>query len=555
MALTVPFVSDIIYMNKRSEISDGGNEMNVLERIVDAKRLPILFIGSGISKRYLYRYPKWIELLELSYKKCNADSFQFQKHIESLFRQNLSEFQVNIRLASIIEEEFNAAFFDRKIKLNIGDRKNPQWVKRGISPYKMYLSDYFKRMQLLRDEERLAELEKFKLLKSRVSAVITTNYDSFLEQYVFPEDYTVFVHQEELFGAESYNIAEIYKIHGSASDANSIIITKRDYDRFNETRKLIIAKMLTLFAESPIIFMGYSFTDENIRSIIVDFLSCLSNSQLENISEHFVFISYKEGEQDLIEVKRTIITEARAEIPITEIQTDNYGLVFDILNRITPGISPVRVRETKRVIKTIVDTSISSDKAESLIVGLDDLDGLDLSEKPLAIAIGYRDNILSKIGYGIMDDVEIIEDIIYDNKHFDADAMCFERFKSLAKTRLIPVFKYAKRCREPIPPNSKLSDYMNAHNHTDDIISRNISKTLRNIPQYNDYGKLISEISKQDTVQRKAGLLLASIQNYSAEEIRRICKSIFETFDKESIKNSTHFKRCVMCLDLLENHQ
>lgn len=53
--------------------------------------------------------------------------------------------------------------------------------------------------------------------------------------------------------------------------------------------------MLTLFSESPIVFLGYSFTDENIRNIVADFLSCLTNEQLDNIDEHFVFISLKKG--------------------------------------------------------------------------------------------------------------------------------------------------------------------------------------------------------------------------------------------------------------------
>ena len=59
--------------------------------------------------------------------------------------------------------------------------------------------------------------------------------------------------------------------------------------------KLVIAKMFTLFSESPIVFLGYSFTDENIRNIVADFLSCLTNEQLDNIDEHFVFISFKKG--------------------------------------------------------------------------------------------------------------------------------------------------------------------------------------------------------------------------------------------------------------------
>ena len=80
-------------------------------------------------------------------------------------------------------------------------------------------------------------IEEFKKLKNKISAVITTNYDLFLEKYIFPDDYTVFTRQHELFSKDSYNIAEIYKIHGSANDANTIMITEKDYDEFNESRK------------------------------------------------------------------------------------------------------------------------------------------------------------------------------------------------------------------------------------------------------------------------------------------------------------------------------
>ena len=137
-------------------------EKNVLETIVESKRLPVLFVGSGISKRYLYNYPTWGELLELSFKKYNSDIFQLQKHKDSFRRQNLSDFEINSKLASIIEDEFNAAFFDRKIKLTIGNSKNPEWVKRNISPYKMFLSSYFKRMHLRKGHLIEQEIEHFK---------------------------------------------------------------------------------------------------------------------------------------------------------------------------------------------------------------------------------------------------------------------------------------------------------------------------------------------------------------------------------------------------------
>ena len=526
---------------------------NALERLVEERKLPVLFVGSGISKRYLYNYPNWDELLELVFRKYNSDIFQLQKHKDALSRQGLSPFEINVKLASIIEDEFNSAFFDRRIKLNIGNSKNPNWVRKGISPFKMHLAYMFKKMQLYRNPELEKELEKFKLLKTKVSAVITTNYDLFLESEVFPEDYTVFVNQSDLFGANSYNIAEIYKIHGSATDANSIIITEADYNKFNESRKLIIAKMLTLFAESPIVFLGYSFTDENIQSIIVDFLGCLSGEQLENIREHFIFISYKKGEQELQEIQRTVTTKYGDEIPITEIKTDNFGKVFDILNQITPGMSPVKIRETKRVIKSIVDTSIASNEAESIIVGIDDLKNIDLSSKPLAVAIGYKENILNKFGYGLFDDELIFEDILYDNKHFDADSMCIDRFKSIPFTRLLPVFKYVKNSSEKPSDGSKLSKYIETHNSVEKIISKNIEKAIKNLPVYTEYNELVNEIEAKEDANKKAGLFLKNIKNISLEQVRDICKIIFET-DREGIKNSTHFKRCVMYLDLMENY-
>ena len=521
-----------------------------LDKIVENRKMPLLFIGSGLSKRYLYNYPNWDELLLLSYQKIGADPFQYQKYKESFIRQGLSPFDVNIKMASVIEDLFNAAFFDRKIKL---DRvKNPSWVKRNISPYKMFLSRYFKNLPVYRSAKTDLEISKLKQLKNKISAVITTNYDLFLEKVIFPSDFKVFVHQNELFSADSYNIAEIYKIHGSVSDANSIIITESDYQKFSESRKLIIAKMLTLFAESPIIFLGYSFTDENIQAIIVDFLSCLTSKELFNIDEHFIFISYKKNELGLKEIKRTITTQSGAEIPITEIQTDNFSMVYDILNKITPGISPSRIRETRKLVKTIVDQSVATNSAESVIVGIDNLDSVDLSTKPLAIAIGYRENILNKFGYGLLADDMIFEDILFDNKHFSPNEMCLERFKSIASTRLLPVFKYVKSATVSIESNTKLKNYINTHNTMDKLLPSNIQKQLHALPDIIDYDTLLNETAKLPDINKQAGLMLKNISNYTIEQIRAFCCNLFKS-SRESAMHSTHFKRCVMYIDLSEN--
>lgn len=526
--------------------------MGILEKIANGKRMPILFIGSGISRRYLYHYPNWEELLRLSFAKVNSDPYYYQKHVDALKRKSLSDFEINAALGSIIENDFNNAFFEHKIKIP-GVGKNPTWVKNGVSPYKMFLAMHFKRLHVNTNQTLQEELTKFRSLKNKISAIITTNYDSFLEKEIFADDYHVFIHQNELFSCDSYNTAEIYKIHGCISDAESIIITKEDYAAFTESRKLIIAKMLTLFSESPIIFLGYSFTDIDVQNIISDFLGCLSKKDLENINEHFVFISYKPGQMELKEIQRTITTSKGTEIPITDIETDNYSLIYDILSRITPGISPIKIRETKRLVKTIVDQSVASNDAESLIIGIDELNDANLDSKPLAIAVGYKENILNKYGYDLLDESLIFEDILYDNKKFDAEFMCINRFKSLAYTRLIPVYKYVKQYSGIIPKDSHLDTYISKHNKVEHIITNSAVKTLKNVPEFHDYQELKIAIDSIDNGNKKAGLLLKNIQNIDLLDARELCKRIYE-YDSSLSKINTHFKRCVMYIDFIENY-
>ena len=145
----------------------------------------------------------------------------------------------------------------------------------------------------------------------------------------------------------------------------------------------------------------------------------------------------------------------------------------------------------------------------------------------------------------------IFEDILYDNKKYDADQMCMERFKSIPITRLVPVYKYMKSYAA-WTNNAKLVSYATAHNSIDLLIPSNIKKQIANIPNITDYQQLVSEISSVSEINKKAGLLLKNLKICSTEEIREFCKE-FVTLDKELSMKSTHFKRCVMYIDLCEN--
>lgn len=98
-------------------------------------------------------------------------------------------------------------------------------------------------------------------------AVITTNYDDLLEP-LFP-NYEVIVGQN-VFRQSALVVGEIFKIHGSISVPESMVLTKEDYEAFDENKKYLSAKLLTYFAEHPLLFVGYSASDANIRNVLHD---------------------------------------------------------------------------------------------------------------------------------------------------------------------------------------------------------------------------------------------------------------------------------------------
>ena len=101
----------------------------------------------------------------------------------------------------------------------------------------------------------------------RPHAVVTTNYDQFLE-FVFPE-YTPVLGQK-IMRADAVSVGEVFKIHGCVSDYSSLVFTENDYVEFAKKKKYLSAKLLTFFTEHPLLFIGYSANDPNIRAILSD---------------------------------------------------------------------------------------------------------------------------------------------------------------------------------------------------------------------------------------------------------------------------------------------
>jgi hypothetical protein len=231
----------------------------VRDLLLEFECQPILFVGSGISRRY-FGAPNWHELLRVLFQKIpdGPDTYEYlrQKHEDD-------PVAIGSILADMVFEwawkeargEFPEEFFNSKI---------------GKDSFLKYLACHHIQsitpaIETIADTDLRKELNALADIKPH--AIITTNYDHFLEQ-VF-DGYEPIIGQTILrYNTNSFG--EIFHIHGGISNPSSIVLTKRDYDEWTEKKKYVSAKLLTYFAEHPVFIFGYGLGDTNVKAILRD---------------------------------------------------------------------------------------------------------------------------------------------------------------------------------------------------------------------------------------------------------------------------------------------
>ena len=67
---------------------------------------------------------------------------------------------------------------------------------------------------------------------------------------------------------------------------------------------MITSKIVSSLLNSPIIFIGYSLTDLNIKNIIKNFSNSLDEKEKSLLSKRIIIINWKKDEEDIIETKK-----------------------------------------------------------------------------------------------------------------------------------------------------------------------------------------------------------------------------------------------------------
>lgn len=253
------------------EISEALKEMQ--DKIYKTGKTPVLFIGSGLSKRY-YNTPDWKTLLEMV-----ADKVAIKK-------DEIKKWGSYEKIATELEYHCFAA---EKPEYGKGeDRRHP--LRKIIK-------------QIIEEKNVITEEKKHELSQLAniiPTAIVTTNYDELLEN-TFGELYDVCVGQDIIFSSRDNRSKTIYKIHGSISNPSSIVITQEDYDKFMASSKYLYAKLMTLFWENPIVFMGYSISDENVKNVLDTMLEVMTDEQKRDFEERVWVLAYADGVEESFE--------------------------------------------------------------------------------------------------------------------------------------------------------------------------------------------------------------------------------------------------------------
>jgi hypothetical protein len=100
------------------------------------------------------------------------------------------------------------------------------------------------------------------------ATICTTNFDFLIEQALNMKNipFSTIVSEDRL-PIDTHEQTKLIKIHGDFNHPSEMVITENDYDMFIERNKIYSTYISNLFITKTILLIGYSFDDDDIRSL------------------------------------------------------------------------------------------------------------------------------------------------------------------------------------------------------------------------------------------------------------------------------------------------
>lgn len=515
--------------------------MNIKDIVEKFNTTPFLFLGSGVTRRY-YNLPDWRGLLKHFAFEIKKDDFTYSSYENKAMRMN-NPVGLLPKVAELIQIDYDEKWFTDESIRTLNEELLEK-VKSGLSPFKAEMASYIKKNCII-DEKYKTEIEMLSnLSKKNIAGVITTNYDEFVEEHF--DGYTKFVGQKQLIFSAIQGIAEVFKIHGSVEDPDSLVINEEDYLEFDRKSTYLAAKLMTIFMEYPIIFMGYSISDTNIQKIIKSIVDCLDVEQTKLLEDRFIFVEYQPGKIGADVTSYTIMVDDKP-LSMKKIIVDDFKLIYTALEGKKSKLPVKILRRFKQELYNFTVTNMPT--ANLKVASIEDD---RVADEDLVLAIGKYSDYGRKGLKGLKAD-EWYRNIIIGDIEYSADDLLEYAFKDLIKQNSgrLPVNKYLSEAKRDYPEyeeEARKQDF-------EFIISTTIKKNRHILGNYSS----VMQIWKNEKLSiQKATYLIAHLpeEKMNVDELEMVLIEIFNN-DVNVLQNSitpvrTNIKRLIRIYDYLK---
>ena len=351
--------------------------------------------------------------------------------------------------------------------------------------------------------------------------------------------------QDELVFSQLQGIAEIYKIHGSVDKAQTIIINREDYNKFHKKGKYLAAKLMTIFMEYPIIFIGYSITDPDIRSILTDIVQCLPEDRIPLLQKRFVFIEHKQNVDGAIVSSHSTVIDEKT-IEMTKITMSDFGILYESLSK-KKAAFPVRI--LRRFKDDLYHFILTNEPQNTMRVT--PLENERIDENTLAITIGLAPTGFFGLARAV-DSEQWYRNIVLQDSQYSADDLLEYVYPDLAKQNSwrLPVWFYLGRAKKDYPDVLKRAPKKYSEIVSNDSIDRNKS-AIRS--------RTMKELWEQEREDKNKAIRLLGFMPYekvNVNDLEQILKEIFENQPNyisivEGV-NKSYVRKLIRIYDLLK---
>lgn len=414
-------------------------ESHLIAHLKKINTAPFLFIGSGFSKRYL-NLEDWAGLMK---KFSNLMPYEFE-YYSSTANKGWAE------VAELMAKDFHPIWWkEQQFENNRKEFKDR--ISSKQSPLKVEVAKYLNSIEYKYGLDEKNDKEIAALKKIVIDGIITTNWDLLLEQIFEEQEMQVYIGQKELLFSHPLEINEIYKIHGCSSIPDSLVLTTSDYKGYNEKNAYLAAKLLTVFIEHPVIFLGYSISDDNIQQILKAITRCLDQDNIHKLKDRLIFVERAGQEEDSFE-NNSSLTIGKITVPITRVKTNDYEKIYNALAQNKRKFSMKMMRQMKSQIYELVKTN---DPEEKIYVVDGEYD--DTQDIEFVIGLGVKNVVeemqsnheisaskeLSEHGYGGISDIELFNELLSDEPKYDYDSIVKISLPQILRSnQYVPLFRY-----------------------------------------------------------------------------------------------------------------